>query len=239
MAWIYLAESVECQSHCENGLDQSLTAKSTPIVKGSCFLEWQVDTSNMLPSGMTLQPCREGNLRELSTSFSAASLNENDHVRTLALLELEKAWTEREAHLFTKYSDYPDRSAPPSYSWKMSVQLQPEVVWHWSKKLPRWGMIVAGVVYPLRPLELYTKGNDGFYWPTPLASDYRRQDSPCERKRNSPNLTTKLNMMHGTRNQKINLNWLEWLMGYQTGWTELEPWVMQWFRLKRKKRSKF
>lgn len=37
---------------------------------------------------------------------------------------------------------------------------------------------------------------------------------------------------------KLNPQWVEWLMGYQIGWTELEPWAMQWFLSKRKKRSK-
>src|SRR5690606_39544128 len=98
---------------------------------------------------------------------------EGSPARTSALQEMEQAWKEREVDLFTKYSDYPDRSAPPSYSWKMSQQLQPEVVWHWSKKLPRWGMTVDGVLYPLLPLERYTKGNDGSCWPTPTARDWK------------------------------------------------------------------
>jgi len=32
--------------------------------------------------------------------------------------------------------------------------------------------------------------------------------------------------------------WVEWLMGYPTGWINLEPWAIAWFLSKRKKRSK-
>ncbi len=32
----------------------------------------------------------------------------------------------------------------------------------------------------------------------------------------------------------LNPTWTEWLMGYQIGWTELDPWVTRWFRSKPK-----
>lgn len=37
---------------------------------------------------------------------------------------------------------------------------------------------------------------------------------------------------------KLNPVWVEWLMNYPPGWTGLEDWAMQWFRSKRKRRSK-
>ena len=75
-------------------------------------------------------------------------------------------------------------------------------------------------------------------WPTPKASDYKRGDSPAERRRDSPDLRCTLNMEYGVKNRKINLKWLEWLMGYPIGYTELSPLVMPWYLAKRKKRSK-
>ena len=39
-------------------------------------------------------------------------------------------------------------------------------------------------------------------------------------------------------NGQLNPTWVEWLMGYPSGWTALEDWAMQWFRPKRGKRSK-
>lgn len=35
----------------------------------------------------------------------------------------------------------------------------------------------------------------------------------------------------------LNPAWVEWLMGYPTGWTELDAWATQWFRSKRGRRS--
>ncbi len=36
----------------------------------------------------------------------------------------------------------------------------------------------------------------------------------------------------------LNPTWVEWLMGYSIGWTELSAWVMPWFRCKQGKRLK-
>jgi DNA (cytosine-5)-methyltransferase 1 len=41
-----------------------------------------------------------------------------------------------------------------------------------------------------------------------------------------------------TTGKILNPQFVGWLMGYPIGWTELEDWAMQWFRNKRKKRSK-
>jgi hypothetical protein len=40
------------------------------------------------------------------------------------------------------------------------------------------------------------------------------------------------------RGGSLNPTWVEWLMGYPTGWTNLNALAMQWFQNKRKKRSK-
>ncbi len=34
---------------------------------------------------------------------------------------------------------------------------------------------------------------------------------------------------------RLNISFVEWLMGYDIGWTALEDWAMQWFRLKQEK----
>ena len=219
------------------------------------------------------------NSPRMSISSSAGSL---EHARILALQDLEKAWQESEVDCFSRSCAWPKKSSPSSYSLKMFRPLLPEEDSQSPSKLPKWGMIVDGVLYPLQALELYIVAIDGSYWltpttmdhlpirtgealersqyrgkstskrktagrlneqlaylhmwPTPRASDHKRGDSPCERKRNSPTLSATLNMELGTKNQKVNLNWLEWLMGYKIGHTELKPWAMQWFQLKPEKR---
>ena len=177
--WIYLEcldqstsfqESQESQPPLETIAKPSPTASLTPTVKQSCSLEWQVMTSTTLPSGITLQPCREGNLKELLTLSSAAS--RNDHVRTLALQERELDWRESEAGYFLRLCGFPKKSDPHGYSLRTFPQLPHEGDFESLEKLPRWGMIVDGALYPLRPLERYTVARDGSYWLTPSTMEH-------------------------------------------------------------------
>ncbi len=241
--WIYLECSTDSTSLVAseesrllsmNGLNQSHIAKSIPIVKESCSVVYPTGHSLMLQFGIISR--RSPMMGE--TGPTSISYMEDSPARISVLQDMEKDWEEKKVVWFTKYSDYPDKSAPPSFSWKMSQQLQPEVVWHWSKKLPKYGMIVDGVLYPLPALEHHTEEKDGFYLPTPKASDSKRVDSPCERRRNSPDLTATLNMKYQTKGKKIHPHFIEWMMMYPLGWTELKPWAMQWFQSKRKKPSK-
>lgn len=230
MVWTYLAESEESVTPSKIGLNQSPTAKSTPIVKRSYYLEYPIEALEKPPFGMMLQHLKQDVCLQESTSFM-----EGFPVKISVLQEMEKAWKESEADYFSRSCAWPKKSNPNSYSLK-TCQLSPQEGGFESlKKLPHWGMIVDGVLYPLQALGLHTKEKDGFYWPTPRASDYKRGDSPSDRKRNTPCLITQLNMKAGTKNWKVNLNWMEWLMGYPKEWTGLSLWVMQWFQNKQEK----
>ena len=62
-------------------------------------------------------------------------------------------------------------------------------------------------------------------WPTPRASDAKRSDSPSDRNRQTPCLPTQVHIEAGTTSQqtgKLNPTWVEWLMGFPPGWTDLE-----------------
>ena len=62
-------------------------------------------------------------------------------------------------------------------------------------------------------------------WPTPKSSDAKRGDSASERNRNTPCLPTEVHIQAGTTSQqtgKLNPTWVEWLMGFPLGWTDLE-----------------
>jgi hypothetical protein len=78
-------------------------------------------------------------------------------------------------------------------------------------------------------------------WPTPRASEYKdcgpvgsksqvhmeKRDYLCAKAKDQSNPTGQLSPM-----------WVEWLMGYRIGHTELSASVIQWFRSKSGKRSK-
>ena len=221
MAWIYLVASEDSQSLYPSGCDPSHIAKSTPIVKECSCPECRLVNSRIAPYGMILKHSKGlDSYGDMSISYLEAS-----RVRILA-------------SFFMRSSDCVAKLSLDLSFWKTYRPLLQEGDAKWLGPLPRWGMTVDGVLYQQRALERPIKERDGLFWPTPKASDSKRGDCPCERKRHTPSLRTALNVFHGTKSLKIDLNWLEWMMGYPSMWTELKPWATQWCLLKQKRRLK-
>lgn len=234
MAWTYLAELEESASHLENGSDLSPTVKliHTPVV--CSYHEWPTEIYGRRLYGMTLPHWMDQN------SYRKLMLSTQDfHAKTLALLDLEKAWKESEADCFMRSSGLLARLSLDSSSWRMYQPLLHEGERKWSGNLPRWGMTVDGALYQLRRLEQYTCVKGGSYLPTLNMTDWKRGDAISERSRKSPDLPAKLNMAYGTKGKKIHPHFLEKMMLYPIGWTELKPWAIPSFRLNVKKRLKF
>ena len=59
-------------------------------------------------------------------------------------------------------------------------------------------------------------------WPTPRASEGGPDYAKKDRSKTGISLPTAVG-------GSLSPMWVEWLMGYQTGWTELRDWVMPWF----------
>ena len=60
-------------------------------------------------------------------------------------------------------------------------------------------------------------------WPTPTAHNAKEQDSPSEATLNTPTLTHQARGGDKTRPRYLNPVWVEWLMGWPLGWTDLKP----------------
>ena len=166
MAWIYLVESGESQSPLENGSDQSPIVKSIPIVKECCLVEWPIETSCQPLFGMILKHLNPNILKEELISSTEAS-----HARTSALQDLERVWQESEADYFSRSCAWPKKSSQSSYSLRTWPQSPVAVGLELLERLPKWGMIVDGVLYPLLPLERPIKEIDGSCLPTPRARE--------------------------------------------------------------------
>lgn len=238
MAWTFLAASEESATHSETTSDQSPIAKSTPIVKQSCSHEWPDCLLQPLPYGMTLKVSPSSTSSQESILFMVVS-----HARELVLLDMEKAWRTSEADYFSRSCAWPKKSSPDSYSLKTSQQLQEEEDIKLSKHLPPSGIHVDGSLRVVKRLDRPRIVKDGFVWPTPTASQASkpiREPSPS-RKANEHgyDLQDKIGEIHPWLiGKKINPQFLEWMMMYPLGWTELEPWAMQFVSSKRVKHLK-
>ena len=62
-------------------------------------------------------------------------------------------------------------------------------------------------------------------WPPPTAHLHKEGGYPAEYTRNTPTLTAEATQSEGKPHSSGSLNptWVEWLMGFPTGWTDLKP----------------
>ena len=120
--------------------------------------------------------------------------------------------------------------------------------------LPKWGMTVDGRLWELQTLEPTTNGTECGLWASPNARDWK-DSGASQGNRKSPNLGTQVHwptprtkgmcggsgswdllnknttveearQMGAGNGGKLNPTWVEWLMGWPLGWTDLKPLVM-------------
>ncbi len=153
--------------------------------------------------------------------------------RTSALQDLELAWQASEAGYFLRSQDWLASYDRDSSSWKTSqlflIEDSPKFVW----PSLRSGTIVDGRLYQPRKLEPISTARGGFSWARPVARDSKGYTA-----RESKTVCNRIKKLYPNSSGKPHPNWLEGLMGYRMGWTELSALGIAWFRLKRGKRLK-
>jgi hypothetical protein len=60
-------------------------------------------------------------------------------------------------------------------------------------------------------------------WPTPTVNDSKNNAGPSQFRRKGTNLNVAV-AKRGADGGKLNPTWVEWLMGYQEGYTDLKDW---------------
>jgi hypothetical protein len=248
MAWIYLAESGGSLWPYRPGLGQSPTVKTIDTLtlyscRGCGTVSFPTHLFGTKSPRLYQSCCPERELT-LSTVDSPA--------RTSALQEMEQAWKESEADLSGKCTDSLGTWNPYSYSWKTSQQSEREGLQRSSENWPAWGMTVDGQLYQPQKLEPRTCARGGSYLPTPTV--FGNHQNKLKGKSHLIGLSTAVKMWPTPRARdwkgkgkdcldlkvggQLNPPWVEWLMGFPIGWTELSAWATQWFQSKREKRSK-
>jgi hypothetical protein len=103
-----------------------------------------------------------------------------------------------------------------SRSWRTHLCLWDEALQWSSVTLPKWGMTRSGALFQHPTAERPISGTGSGLWPTPTAHNAKETNAPSEANRNEPTLASRVG-------GHLNPMWVEWLMGWPPGWTDLKP----------------
>lgn len=201
--------------------------------------------------GLTLQVLTASRGTELLTLYQA-----DFHAKTLAPQAKAQVLTENVQDCGQKWLELSVKYDLDTCSWKTHQCLFQEDLPESSVTLPKWGFACNGLVFQHPTLERPINVTDFGLLPTPTATDYKRNGYPGDMKRKSPSLGAVVQMYptpkatDGNKRGKVsphhqnglagavksghgggvlNPDWVEWLMGFPIGWTDLNALEMHKF----------
>jgi hypothetical protein len=197
--------------------------------------------------GMTFKPLTADRGEELLTLYL-----EGFPVRTSVSQAVAQDLTENDQGCGDTWRGWLAKYDPITSSWKTAQCSFIEDLNESSVTLPRSGITRDGLLWELPTLERHTNETGSGSWPTPQASDNRPRATanstarriklgkqvsleaavkfwptptahnakeggfPSEHNRNTPTLSAQAG-------GSLNPTWVEWLMGWPLGWTDLKP----------------
>jgi hypothetical protein len=248
MSWLFSRVLVE-EYLGENFSDgtQSAPLSGNPIQLAFCAPDKMTDFSRLSRFGMTYKPLTEDRGEELLTLFRAGF-----HAKTSQQLEKAMDLMEKDQECGITWRGWLAKYDPNTSLWKtpqcslLGEEQESLVI------LPKWGMTVNGLLWEQQTLEPITKetgcgllpnGVDTFHTPNTKGLDggsnsrkalkNRIETWPTPRTRGlcggsgswallKKNLST-IQQVRGMAGGTLNPTWVEWLMGWPLGWTDLKP----------------
>ncbi len=267
MVWISSRESEDLALYSRRGCDPSLTASRTHIVKACSYHECLAAILRKRPSGTTLAPSPlhpSGKSISSTEDFHARTLARRD--LGAAWQASGAAWFARYSGLSKKrapsgssWKMFPlSDLAAPMWSpkrWPVSGMTVGGIVYPlstWERRTyVSGGSSLPEGLFPTATATAYGTGGNGIragtqkqvlslhtmarrgLWPTPNATDYKGPSTRSPGKERPPcddDLPTRIG-------GPLNPTWVEWLMGYPSGWTVCADWATPSCPPKLKKRS--
>ena len=222
MSWLF-SRVLVVEYLGENFLDgeQSVPLNGKPIQQAYCAPDKMTDFFRLFPSGITLKPLTENRGEELLMSyradFHAKTYPQQDEAKELKASEVECGHTWHES--FARFDHV-------TSSWKTLQCSLLEDLDKFSETWPRSGIMRDGACSVLTIPERHTseiESGSKQNWPTPTCHNAKEFDSPSEANRNTPSLCHQARGGDKTLPKFLNPVWVEWLMGWPQGWTDLKP----------------
>ena len=161
-----------------------------------------------------------GRLMARPGKVSSTSFPEVSPVKTSAQQDSELGLKEKTADYGKKCCVSFAKYARDSHSWRIHPCLFTEDSLLYLETWPRLGMMRHGVCSELLTSEHRTDatafGYSGRLLPTPMVNDAKNNGGPGQQRRHAPQLGA---IVGGAPNPP----WVEWLLGWPTGWTDLKP----------------
>ena len=232
MSWLFSRVLVE-EYLGENFSDgePSVLLNGNPTQLAYLSQDKMTDFCRLSRFGMTFKPLTETRGEELLTLYL-----EDFHAKTSQSQEKEMDLMENDPECGEKWQGLLARYDQDSHLWRTVQCSLLEDLNESLQTLPQWGTTVGGELYLLPTLvQTIDAKESGFthVWGTPKAQDSRH----ALRDRGKGNLGEQVSGLHN--GGKLNPTWVEWLMGWTLGWTDLKPLETDKYHYARQQHGKY
>jgi hypothetical protein len=247
MSWLYsraLVEEFLGENFSDGEQSVPLNGNNTP--QAYCAPDKMTGFSRLSRFGMTFAPLTDARGEELLTSYLAAfpARTSAPQGKVQALTVSDQECGEKWRASFTKYD--PDMRLWKTHQCSLLGDLEP-----YSETWPKWGLMRDGECWEQRMLEQTIRGTESGLllptpdtvnrdnkkvlfdknapsqsgrslatyartFPTPTAHNAKEGGFPSEHNHNTPTLSAQAG-------GSLSPTWVEWLMGWPLGWTDLKP----------------
>ena len=220
MSWLFSQALVaEYSAGISSDGEQSAPLNGSPMPQAYLSQDKMTAFSRLSRFGMTFAPLTGNRGEELLTSFlgafpakTSASQAEAQDLKGSGL-----GYGLKCLGLLARFDQ-------DSSSWKTPQLSLIEGGAELLQTLPRWGMSANGELWELQMSERLTNEKESGLWPTPQANEDAAGTPKGKMQKMLGNHTmirgdTPAEWARGT----LNPTWVEWLMGWPLGWTDLKP----------------
>jgi len=248
MSWLFSRALVEEYLE-DTSLDgePSVQSNGTPMQLAYLPQDKMTEFSRLSRFGMTFRPLTESVGEELLMSYL-----EGFRAKTSALQEKEQDCQDKDLECGITWQGWLAKFDPNTSTLKTAQCSLFGEESESLKTLPRSGMTVSGMLWERQTLVRHINETESGFWPTPtVCGNYNRKgasstsgdglatavakwatptahnaketNAPSERSRNTATLAAQAG-------GALNPTWVEWLMGWPLGWTDLKPLEMDKFQ---------